>query len=86
VSCLKYSMLPPVIGLILQTVSINLMPGLRDYRLQLGFGTSTVPGTLTNQIILCNVIDYRILNWWDPTYPHHDVNYAIEISPNDSWD
>jgi len=79
-------MLPPVIGLVLQTVSINLMPGFREYRLQLGFGTSNVPGTLTNQIILCNVIEYSILNWWDPAYPHHDVNYTIEIQPNDSWD
>ncbi|XP_018354777.1 PREDICTED: transmembrane protein 183B-like isoform X1 [Trachymyrmex septentrionalis] len=86
VSCLKYSMLPLVIGLVLQTVSINLMPGFREYRLQLGFGTSDVPSTLTNQIILRNVIGYSILNWWDPAYPHQDVGYTIELPQNDSWE
>ncbi|KAG5344087.1 T183B protein, partial [Acromyrmex charruanus] len=87
VSCSKYSMLPPVIGLVLQTVSINLMPGFREYRLQLGFGTSDIPSTLTNQIILRNVIGYSILNWWDPAYPHQDVGYTIELPQNnDSWE
>ncbi|KAL6436499.1 hypothetical protein ACFW04_004764 [Cataglyphis niger] len=86
VTCLKYSMLPPVIGLVLQTVSMNLMPGFREHRLQLGFGTSDVPSTLTNQVILRDVTEYRILDWWDPTYPHQDVNYTIELLTNDSWD
>ncbi|XP_011692569.1 PREDICTED: transmembrane protein 183-like isoform X2 [Wasmannia auropunctata] len=86
VSCLKYSMLPPVIGLVLQTVSMNLMPGFREYRLQLGFGTSDVPSTLTNQIILRNVIGCSIFNWWDSAYPHQDVGYTIELPQNDSWD
>lgn len=79
-------MLPLVIGLVLQTVSMNLMPGFREYRLQLGFGTSDVPGTLTNQIILRNVVGYNIFNWWDPAYPHQDVSYTIELPQNDSWD
>lgn len=80
-------MLPPVIGLVLQTVSMNLMPGFREYRLQLGFGTSDVPNsTLTNQIVLRNVVDYSILDWWDPAYPHQDVGHTIELPQNDSWD
>ncbi|XP_024875654.1 transmembrane protein 183 isoform X2 [Temnothorax curvispinosus] len=86
VTCLKYSMLPPVIGLVLQTVSENLMPGFRERRLQLGFGTSDAPGTFTNQVVLRNVINYRILNWWDPAYPHQDVSYTIELPQSDSWD
>ncbi|GAB1864601.1 Transmembrane protein 183 [Camponotus japonicus] len=86
VTCLKYSMLPPVIGLVLQTVSMNLMPGFREHRLQLGFGTSDVPSTLTNQVILRDVTEYRILDWWDPTYPHQDANYTIELLTSDSWD
>ncbi|KMQ97058.1 putative transmembrane protein 183 [Lasius niger] len=86
VTCLKYSMLPPVIGLVLQTVSMNLMPGFREHRLQLGFGTSDVPSTLTNQVILRDVTEYRILDWWNPTYPHQDASYTIELLTNDSWD
>lgn len=85
-SCLKYSMLPLVTGLVLQTVSMTLMPGFREHRLQLGFGTSDVPSTLTSQIILRNVIGYSILNWWNPAYPHQDVVYTIELPQSDSWD
>lgn len=79
-------MLPPVIGLVLQTVSMNLMPGFREHRLQFGFGTSDIPSTLTNQVILRDVTEYRILDWWDPTYPHQDANYTIELWASDSWD
>ncbi|XP_011876900.1 PREDICTED: transmembrane protein 183 isoform X2 [Vollenhovia emeryi] len=86
VSCLKYSMVPLVIGLTLQTVTTDLMPGFREHRFQLGFGTSGIPNTLTNQVILRNVMEYHILNWWDPAYPHQDIGYAIELPQNDSWD
>ncbi|XP_019888427.1 transmembrane protein 183 isoform X2 [Ooceraea biroi] len=86
VTCLKYSMLPPVLGLVLQTVSMNLMPGFREHRLQLGFGTSDIPSTLTNQVILRDVTEYRILDWWNPAYPHQDASYPIELLQNDSWD
>lgn len=88
VTCLKYSMLPPVIGLILQTVSMTLMPGFKDHRLQLGFGTSDVPSTLTVQIILNYVISYKVLDWWDPGYPHQDdAVTAIDLPEHsDSWD
>ena len=86
VTCLKYSMLPPVIGLILQSVSMTLMPGFKDHRLQLGFGTSDVPNTLTNQVILNDVVSYQILDWWHPTYPHQDSITTIELPQGDSWD
>ncbi|KAG6799863.1 transmembrane protein [Apis mellifera caucasica] len=86
VTCLKYSMLPPVIGLILQSVSMTLMPGFKDHRLQLGFGTSDIPNTLTNQVILNEVVNYQILDWWHPTYPHQDSIISIELPQSDSWD
>lgn len=88
VSCSKYSMLPPVIGLVLQTVYVYLTStrGLREHQLQLRFGTSDIPNTLTNQIILRNVVGYTVLNWWDPGYPHQDVSYMTELTQNDSWD
>lgn len=85
VICLKYSMLPPVIGLILQTVSVHLMPGFKQYRLHLGFGTSDIPNTLTHQVILTDVVSYKVLNWWHPCYPHLDAT-TIELPRSDSWE
>ncbi|XP_076671194.1 transmembrane protein fates-shifted isoform X3 [Andrena cerasifolii] len=86
VTCLKYSMLPPVIGLILQSVSMTLMPGFKDHRLQLGFGTSDIPNTLTNQVILNDVVRCQILDWWHPLYPHQDAITTIELPQSDFWD
>nr|XP_012154558.1 PREDICTED: transmembrane protein 183-like isoform X2 [Megachile rotundata] len=86
VTCLKYSMLPPVIGLVLQSVSMTLMPGFKDHRLQLGFGTSDIPSTLTNQVILNDVVNCQILDWWHPLYPHQDAITTIELPQSDWWD
>ncbi|OAD54821.1 hypothetical protein WN48_06020 [Eufriesea mexicana] len=86
VICLKYSMLPPVNGLILQSVSMTLMPGFKDHQLQLGFGTSNIPNTLTNKVILNHVVNYKIIDWWHPFYPHQDAITAIKLPQSDSWD
>ncbi|KAI4483848.1 hypothetical protein M0802_013262 [Mischocyttarus mexicanus] len=93
VRCLKYSKLPLVIGLMLQKVLVTLMPGLKYLRLQLGFGTSDFPNALTNQVILNDVIDYEILDWWHPRYPHQDtisylcdVGSTIQLTSDDTWD
>ncbi|XP_043500803.1 transmembrane protein 183B-like [Polistes fuscatus] len=93
VRCLKYSKLPLVIGLILQKVSVTLMPGLKYLRLQLGFGTSDLPNAFTNQVILNDVIDYEVLDWWHPHYPHQDtisylcdVDSTIQLTSDDTWD
>lgn len=86
VTCLKYSMLPPVIGLTLQSVSMTLMPGFKDHRLQLGFGTSDIPNTSTNQVVLNEVINCLILDWWHPTYPHQDTIPKIQLPPSDFWE
>ncbi|CAL7940907.1 unnamed protein product [Xylocopa violacea] len=71
---------------ILRSVSMTLMPGFKDHRIQLGFGTSDVPHTLTNQVILNDVIHCQILDWWHPTYPHQDAITTIELPQIDSWD
>ncbi|XP_014468156.1 PREDICTED: transmembrane protein 183 isoform X2 [Dinoponera quadriceps] len=84
VTCSKYCLLPPVIGLILQTVSMSLMPGYRKYRLLLKFGTSVIPSTLTDEVTLSDVTGYRILDWWDPCYPHNDATYTVDLRQNDS--
>ncbi|KAL0127416.1 hypothetical protein PUN28_005603 [Cardiocondyla obscurior] len=86
VCCLRYSMLPPVIGLVLQRATMKLMPGFREQGLELGFGTSDIPSTLTSHVTLRNVMGLNVLNWWDPTYPHQDVSHMIELPQNDSWD
>lgn len=75
VNCLKYCMLPPVIGLVLQTVSINLMSNYRLHRLLLVFGTSIIPSTRTTEVILNEVTDCSIIDWWDPRYPYQKETY-----------
>ncbi|XP_017793397.1 PREDICTED: transmembrane protein 183B isoform X2 [Habropoda laboriosa] len=86
VTCLNYSMFPPVIGLILQSVTMTLMPGFKNHRLQLGFGTSNIPNTSTNQVILNDVINCHILDWWHPSYPHQDGMTVIKLPQSDFWD
>ncbi|XP_020277466.1 transmembrane protein 183 isoform X2 [Pseudomyrmex gracilis] len=87
VICLYYSMVPPVIGLVLQTVSVTLQPGgYREHKFQLGFGSSFVRSTFTHQVILRHVTNYRILNWWNPAYPHEDGSYFIELPQDDLSD
>ncbi|XP_053997739.1 transmembrane protein 183 [Hylaeus anthracinus] len=86
VVCLKYSMLPLVIGLILQSVSMTLMPGFKEHRLQLRFGTSNIASSLTNQVVLNGVVHCQILNWWHPLYPHQDAITTIELPQSDFWD
>lgn len=86
VTCLKYSMLPPVIGLVLQKVTMTLMPGFKYHKIQLGFGTSAVPNTVTSNVILNDVIDYKTLDWWHPCYPHEDSFGTIELPEIDLWD
>ncbi|XP_076291803.1 transmembrane protein fates-shifted isoform X3 [Lasioglossum baleicum] len=86
VACKRYSMLPQVSGLILQKVSMALKQDVKSVRLQLGFGTSDVPNTLTNQVMLNDVVNYQVLNWWHPSYPHQDTVPTIELPQNDFWD
>ncbi|XP_043265327.1 transmembrane protein 183 isoform X2 [Colletes gigas] len=86
VICLKYSMLPLVIGLILQSVTMTLMPGFKEHRLQLGFGTSNIASSLTNQVILNSVVNCQVLDWWHPLYPHEDTITTIELPQSDFWD
>ncbi|XP_014604628.1 PREDICTED: transmembrane protein 183B-like isoform X2 [Polistes canadensis] len=78
---------------LLQKVSVTLMPGLKYLRLQLGFGTSDLPNALTNQVILNDVIDYEVFDWWHPRYPHQDtisylcdVDSTIQLTSDDTWD
>nr|XP_050869151.1 putative transmembrane protein 183BP [Vespula vulgaris] len=93
VRSVKYSKLPFVIGLILQKLSVTLMPGLKYLRLQLEFGTSDLPNALTNQVILNYVNDYEVLDWWHPRYPHQDtishlceIGSTVHLTSNDTWE
>lgn len=79
VTCSEFVMLPPVIGLTLSSVSLNLSHGLCNQRLQLGFNSGIVSSGYKGgdtEVILDPVVSYRILNWWHPSYPH-DYNIPI---------
>ncbi|XP_046612206.1 transmembrane protein 183 isoform X1 [Neodiprion virginianus] len=87
VTCLKYTMTPLVIGLILQSVSMTLSPGFRHHRLQLGFGTAVTPKTPASQMLLLDgVVGVRVLDWWHPLYPHQHAASAVLPPSDDAWD
>ncbi|KAJ8975603.1 hypothetical protein NQ317_009284 [Molorchus minor] len=78
VTCKHFIKIPPVIGQVLTSVCLTLSQGLRHHRLQLDFGSglngypmSSLGGAGCNTIILDPVINYRILDWWHPLYPHN---------------
>lgn len=100
VTCLQYSMLQPVIGLTLQTVSMNLSPGFEHHRLILGFGSYYVPQTPTQIITLVGVVHVDVFDWWQIQYPYQDYqetkdskDFELTVSNNnnktpiyDSWE
>ncbi|XP_015591498.1 transmembrane protein 183A isoform X2 [Cephus cinctus] len=88
VACAKYSMVPMVIGLTLQTVTVTLSSGYDHHKLQLGFGTACTPKNIASQlVVLDGVIEIRVLDWWSPFYPHQDMATTIVVPPsNDSSD
>ncbi|XP_066594882.1 transmembrane protein 183-like isoform X2 [Prorops nasuta] len=88
VTCLKYIKIPHVIGMILHKVSISLMPGFKYQRVQFGFGTSDIPNSSLCQVILNEVVDYQILDWWHPSYPHRNVISipTVQLEPCEAWD
>lgn len=79
VTCLQYSMLQPVIGLTLQTVSMNLSPGFEHHRLVLGFGSFYVPQTPTQIVTLVGVVHVDVFDWWQIQYPYQDYQKHRDI-------
>ncbi|XP_011311828.1 transmembrane protein 183B [Fopius arisanus] len=86
VTCLKYSLVPLVIGLVLQTVKLDLSPSFDHHRLQLSFGTSFIPKIPTQVVILSGVVDCKVLDWWHPCYPHQDTDCTLLQPIAESWD
>lgn len=73
ITCDNYHAIPPILGLSLNHVSLTLAQGLRNHRLQLGFGSgvqTTDGGSWSNVVVLEPVINVKVLDWWHPHYPH----------------
>ncbi|KAG5881678.1 hypothetical protein JTB14_030898 [Gonioctena quinquepunctata] len=75
VTCKHLTRIPPVIGQLLTSVSLTLSQGFRHHRLLLGFGSGmsnycSPDGSNSSTIILDPVINYKVLDWWHPLYPH----------------
>ncbi|KAJ8915248.1 hypothetical protein NQ315_015471 [Exocentrus adspersus] len=80
VTCQHFIQTPPVIGQVLTSVCLTLSQGFRHHRLQLGFGSGikgypSPEGSGSTKIILDPVINFRVLDWWHPLYPH---NHTIQ--------
>lgn len=66
-----------VAGLVLTSVCLTLSQGFRHNRLQLEFGSGIkgyppLDGSACVNIVLDPVINFRVLDWWHPLYPHND--------------
>lgn len=84
-------MVPSVIGLTLQTVSMHLSPGFEHHRLMLGFGSIYVPKTPTTVITLIGVVHIDVFDWWQTQYPYQPVEFKVpQSTPKtptyDSWE
>ena len=84
-------MVPPVIGLTLQTVSMHLSPGLEHHRLVLGFGSVYMPNTPTTMITLIGVVHIDVFDWWQIQYPYQLVEFndpqsSPKATTYDSWE
>ena len=68
--------MPPVLGLRLHQVSLSVSHGMRHHKLKLRFGSPRSDGhgppdqqdTVTT--VLDNVVNLKLLDWWNPEYPH----------------
>lgn len=76
VTCPHFVSIPLVMGLTLSSVSMRFTEGFRHYIMQMGFGSGlsytskTTDGSSYTEFILDPVINYRVLDWWHPLYPH----------------
>jgi len=70
-----WSRIPPVLGLRLYQVSLSVSHGMRFHKLKLRFGSPRTGGRGppdqqdTVLVVLDNVVNLKILNWWNPQYP-----------------
>lgn len=76
VSSTEFTLIQPVIGHTLTSVSLSLAQGLCSYRLQLQFGNhldkfySPRGGVTGINVVIDPVKEIRVLNWWHPLYPN----------------
>ncbi|CAG9823769.1 unnamed protein product [Phaedon cochleariae] len=73
--CKHFIGISPLLGQVLTSASLTLSQGFRHHRLQLCFGSGvqgyrSPDGATTSTIVLDPVINYKVLDWWHPLYPH----------------
>lgn len=71
-----YTYVPAVHGLNLQKVKMNLSPHLM-MQLQLVFSPSYVSSTVGVNAIFSNVLEVKVLDWWQPLYPHETTSFLF---------
>lgn len=70
-----WASIPPVLGLRLFQVSLSVSHGMRFHKLKLRFGSPRTGGRgPPNQqdsvlVVIDNVVNLKVLNWWNPQYP-----------------
>ncbi|XP_060524126.1 transmembrane protein 183 [Cylas formicarius] len=90
ITCSYFVQVPDVFGLTLKSTSMNLSQNMRQYRLQLVFGSSINSTTKSADdavLIFDPIVKIHVLNWWHPLYPysHSTHNLDHEVSDSEWW-
>lgn len=83
VSCPHFISIPPIMGLTLSCISLTLSQGFSYYRMQIRFGSGIscsgrpLDGSACTDVIIDPVLNYRVLDWWHPLYPHSQTTPIV---------
>lgn len=85
--------------LVLMSLTLKLTPSLRNYKLELQFGSEVTAMNASHNminkrpagsvIVLDPVVSFAILDWWHPNYPHASTQYDKDKTleePLSTWD
>ena len=75
----EFYAVPPLLGYVLIGAVAKLSHSLLRYRLNLTFGAnayivgSKIDGSSCIDVVLDDVINYKVLDWWHPQYPRSNT-------------
>ncbi|KAL0879876.1 hypothetical protein ABMA27_002404 [Loxostege sticticalis] len=86
VTCQSFYEVPPLMGMILTSVSVVLSQGFRHHRMHLGFNTGChVSRDILPEctVVLDTVVNIVVMDWWHPKYPHFDNRLPSKFTESD---
>lgn len=90
ICCPHFMPTPLVLGLTLKSATLTYSEGFRTHRLNLRFGSGLCYGShpvdVSNsiEIMLDSVLNWRVLDWWHPLYPHNQTTPLLNQLTSDN--